>query len=107
MGLRSIAAAAVGAAVLAGPATAAPTITGFSPRSGPVDSRITITGHALKGARVRIGGAAAVHVRVNAAGTRVVAYVPPTTPLGPKTVTLTTSAGTARAAGTFRVEPVP
>jgi len=84
----------------------APTLTVLSPRSGPVGSRVVLTGTNLVGTQaVAFNGVAAPSFVVNAAH-EVVATVPAGATTGP--VTVTTPAGTATSATPFEVVvPIP
>jgi uncharacterized repeat protein (TIGR03803 family) len=79
-----------------------PTITSFSPKSGTVGSKVTITGISLtQTVRVTIGGKSASFT-VNS-DTQVTATVPPGAVSGK--ITITTAGGVA-SAGTFQVVPL-
>lgn len=78
---------------------AAPTITSFSPASGPVGTVVTITGAAYGGASVKIGGKPAIVI--SASSTKIVAMVMPGSVTG--TITATTTGGTATSATNFAV----
>lgn len=58
---------------------ASPSITGFTPVSGPVGTKVVITGTGFspKPVKVYFHGVAASSPKVNAAGTQIVAHVPP------------------------------
>ncbi len=80
----------------------APVITKFSPTSGLVGKKVTITGRAFVGTtRVAFNGTTATFtVR---SGTSLIATVPAGATTGP--ITLTNAGGTATSAGTFTVLP--
>lgn len=85
--------------------TAAPTITSFSPATGPVGTTVTINGTNLTGTTaVRFNGVAASTFTVNSA-TRITATVPAGATTG--RITVTNSAGTATSATDFTVAPIP
>jgi hypothetical protein len=85
-------------------ATAKPSITSFTPRSGKVGTKVTITGNHLTGATaVRIGGLKA-HFKVGSA-TKITATVPGLTATG--VLTVTTKGGTAVSAKRFTVSAAP
>jgi uncharacterized repeat protein (TIGR03803 family) len=78
-----------------------PTISSFSPTSGPVDTSVKITGESLKGATsVTFGGVKAASFKVDS-DTEITAVVP----TGAKTgkIGVTTPGGTATSAATFTV----
>jgi hypothetical protein len=82
------------------PPPSPPTISGFTPTSGPVGTSVTISGSNFTGATsVTFNGAAAVFA-VNSAA-QITATVPSGATSGP--VAVTTSAGTATSAGSFTV----
>jgi hypothetical protein len=82
-------------------ATAAPTITSFSPTSGPVGSSVTITGTNFTGATsVTFNGVSATFI-VNSAGTKITATVPTGATTGP--ISVTTAGGTATTTSNFTV----
>ncbi|HRI26805.1 MAG TPA: IPT/TIG domain-containing protein, partial [Chitinophagales bacterium] len=82
----------------------APTITAFSPTSGPVGTLVTITGTNLNNlTALSIGGVAAISVSNN--GTTLVAMVMPGATNG--AVSVTTLGGTATGSGNFTVTPTP
>src|SRR5437867_1801570 len=84
----------------------APTISSFSPTSGPVGTSVTINGTNLGGATsVKFGGVAAATFSVNGAGTRVTATVPTGAVTG--RITVTTPGGTATSASDFTVTTAP
>jgi hypothetical protein len=83
---------------------AAPSITGFSPTSGPVGSSVTINGSAFTGATaVKFNGTSASFAV--SSDTQVTATVPSGATNGP--ITVTTGGGTASSAATFSVTPAP
>jgi hypothetical protein len=95
--------ASTGFTVRAGGRAAAPTITGFSPGSGPAGTPVTISGANLAGTTaVTIGGVPAVFT-VNPGGISTVV------PAGAATgqIRVTTSGGTAASAATFTVAKPP
>jgi hypothetical protein len=80
----------------------APTISSFSPTSGPVGTSVTINGTGLTGATaVTFGGVSAGTFSVNGAGTRITAIVPSGATTGK--ITVTTPGGTATSATNFTV----
>ncbi|PYX30259.1 MAG: hypothetical protein DMG77_10080 [Acidobacteria bacterium] len=80
-----------------------PTITSFSPDSGPVGTVVTITGNNLTGAtKVKFGGVKATSFTVNS-DTQITATVPTAAATG--TIQVTTSGGTATSATAFTVTP--
>jgi hypothetical protein len=81
---------------------AAPTISSFSPTSGPVGTSVTINGTGFTGATaVTFGGVSAGTFSVNGAGTRITAIVPGGAVTGK--ITVTTPGGTATSATNFTV----
>jgi hypothetical protein len=81
---------------------AAPTITSFSPTSGPVGTSVTINGSDFGGATsVKFGRAAATTFSVNTPGTRITATVPTGASTGK--VSVTTPSGTATSEADFVV----
>jgi hypothetical protein len=81
-------------------ATSAPTITSFSPTSGPVGSSVTITGTNFTGATsVKFNGVTATFI-VNSA-TKITATVPTGATTGP--ISVTTAGGTATSTSNFTV----
>ena len=79
-----------------------PSISSFSPTSGPVDTSVTITGESLTGATsVTFGGVKATSFKVDS-DTEITATVP----TGAKTgkIGVTTPGGTATSTGTFTVD---
>jgi hypothetical protein len=85
---------------------AAPTITSFTPTSGPVNTSVTITGTNLTGATsVKFNGTPATTFNVNSS-TQIVATVSPTATTGP--ISVTTPSGTATSTGSFTITvPAP
>ena len=84
------------------PAFAQPTITSFTPASGPVGTLVTITGTNLSTpTSITIGGAAAI--AISNTGTQLVAMVMPGAVTG--AVSVTTTGGTANGASNFTVTP--
>jgi hypothetical protein len=80
----------------------APTISSFSPSSGPVGTSVTINGTGLTGATaVKFGGVAASSFSVNPSGTQITATVPSGAVTGK--ITVTTAGGTATSATNFTV----
>ncbi len=80
-----------------------PTISGFSPPSGPVASSVVITGTSfLQTTAVKIGGANATVFTVNS-DTQITATVAPAAKTGK--IVVTTKGGTATSAKTFTVTP--
>jgi uncharacterized repeat protein (TIGR03803 family) len=78
-----------------------PTITSFTPPSGPVGTPVMITGTGLtQTTKVTFGGVAATTFTVNS-DTQVTADVPASAVTGK--ITITTSGGTATSSGTFTV----
>jgi hypothetical protein len=78
-----------------------PVISSFTPASGPVGTKVTITGTGLTGATaVTFGGVKATTFTVNS-GTQIIATVP----TGAKTgkIKITTPGGAATSIGTFTV----
>jgi hypothetical protein len=81
-------------------ATSAPTITSFSPMSGPVGTTVTITGTNFTGATsVKFNGVTATFI-VNTA-TKITATVPTGATTGP--ISVTTAGGTATSTSNFTV----
>ena len=81
---------------------AAPTITSFTPSTGPVGTLVTITGTNLSSpSTFTIGGVTAIAVSNN--GTSLVSMVMPGATTG--TVVVTTAGGTATSASNFTVTP--
>jgi hypothetical protein len=77
-----------------------PTISGFSPTSGPVGTPVTITGTHLTGAsRVAFAGTASQYTVVS--DTKITATVPTGAKNG--AISVTTAGGTATSSGSFRV----
>ncbi len=82
-----------------------PTISSFSPTSGPVGTSVTINGANLTGATaVTFGGVSAPTFSVNGTGTRITAIVPSGAVTGK--ITVTTPGGTATSATNFTVTGV-
>jgi len=80
----------------------APTITGFTPASGPVGTVVTINGSYFGSApTVRFNGIQATTVNVNGTGTQITATVPTGATTGK--ITVTTTAGTGTSADNFTV----
>jgi len=80
-----------------------PSITSFSPTSGPVGTAVTITGNSFKSAtKVTFGGVAATSFQV-ISDTQVDALVPTGAVTGP--VAVTTPGGTGTSATNFTVTP--
>jgi hypothetical protein len=83
--------------------TVGPSITAFSPTSGPVGTSVTITGNSLTGTtKVTFGGVAATSFQV-IKDTQVDALVPTGAVTGP--IAVTTSGGTGTSASNFTVTP--
>jgi hypothetical protein len=81
--------------------TSAPTITSFSPSSGPVGTSVTINGTNFTGATsVAFNGVSATTFTVNSA-TKITATVPTGATTGP--ITVTTPSGTATSTSNFAV----
>src|SRR2546428_7561610 len=104
--VHTVATAVIGAGLImvsAAPSWAtAPKISNFTPVSGTIGTKITITGSNLTGAKaVKFNGVSAVF-KVSSA-TKITATVPPTTTNGK--ISVTTSGGTAKSAATFTVLP--
>ncbi|MFM7357992.1 MAG: IPT/TIG domain-containing protein, partial [Sediminibacterium sp.] len=77
-----------------------PTLTGFTPGSGPVGTLVTLTGTNLSNpTNIVIGGVAAIPISND--GTTLVAMVMPGASTGG--VSVTTAGGTANASGNFSV----
>jgi len=85
----------------------APTISSFSPSSGPVGTSVTINGTGLTGATaVKFGGVAANSFSVNPSGTQITATVPSGAVTGK--ITVTTPGGTDTSKASFTVTiPAP
>lgn len=83
--------------------TTAPSITSFTPTSGPVGTVVTINGSAFTGATsVKFGGRAATTFSVNSA-TKITATVPAGAVSGK--ITVTTPSGSGTSSTSFTVEP--
>jgi len=82
---------------------AAPTISGFSPQSGPVGTSVTISGTNLSGASVSFNGTSATVTGGSSA--QVTATVPSGATNG--AITVTTSGGTATSSTSFTVTTAP
>ena len=96
-----------GTAVSAEPFTVVfpPTLTGFTPATGPAGTRVTLTGtHFLGATYVRFNGVRAVEFAV-LSGTRIEAVVPSGATSGP--ISVVTPGGTAVSAEPFTVVPPP
>jgi hypothetical protein len=84
----------------------APSVTGFSPTSGPVGTSVTISGANLGGATaVTFNGTNQPAFTVNGAGTQVTAAVPAGATTGP--IAVTTPVATATSATNFTVTIAP
>jgi hypothetical protein len=80
---------------------AAPTVTSFTPTSGPVGTSVTITGTNFTGATaVKFNGTAATTFTVNSS-TQITATVPSAATSG--TISVTTPSGTGTSSGSFTV----
>ena len=80
-----------------------PTLTGFSPASGPAGASVTITGSGLAGASaVKFNGASASYMVDSA--TQITAVVPDDATTGP--ISITTPGGTTTSASRFAAIPV-
>src|ERR671925_269790 len=85
--------------------TTCPTITSFTPTSGPVGTSVTITGTNFTGATsVTFNNVAATTFTVNS-DTQITATVPTTATTGP--IRVTTPGGTATSSTNFTVQPAP
>ena len=96
-----------GTAVSAEPFTVVPppTVTRFTPTTGPVGTRVTLTGtHFLGATDVRFNGVRAAEFEV-VSGTTIEAVVPPGASSGP--ISVVTPGGTAVSAEPFTVVPPP
>jgi outer membrane protein assembly factor BamB len=83
----------------------APTVTSFSPASGPVGTTVTITGTDLSGATaVSVNGIAMSSFTVNS-DTQITAVVGAGTTTGP--ISVTTADGTGTSSGNFTLIPAP
>ena len=82
-----------------------PTLTGFTPATGPAGTRVTLTGtHFLGATEVLFNGVSAVVFKV-VSGTTIEAVVPPGATSGP--ISVVTPGGTAVSAEPFTVVPPP
>jgi len=87
-------------------AGALPTITSFSPTSGPVGTSVTINGTNFTGAtKVKFNQTAAASFSVNSAGTKITTKVPSGATTGK--ISVTTPAGTATSSNNFTVTGLP
>jgi hypothetical protein len=87
-----------------GTVTAAPTVSGFSPASGPAGTSVTVTGTGFTGATsVSFNGTAASSFAVGS-DTQLTATVPAGATSGP--IAVTTAGGTGTSAGSFTVTTV-
>ena len=83
-----------------------PSVTGFSPTSGPVGTNVTITGENFTGATaVTFNGASQPTFTVNPAGTQITAAVPAGATTGK--IAVTTPVGTGTSAGDFTIVLAP
>jgi hypothetical protein len=83
---------------------ALPTISSFTPTSGPIGATVTINGTALAGATaVSFNNTKAASFTVNAAGTQITAVVATGTTTGP--ISVTTPSGTATTTTNFGITP--
>jgi hypothetical protein len=82
-------------------AAAAPTITSFSPTSGPIGTKVTITGSGLYGATIEFNGFGATTVSASPDGTHAVVAVPDEATSGP--ITVMSQTGTAQAPASFTI----
>ena len=81
---------------------AVPTITSFTPTSGPVGTSVVINGANFTGATsVRFGAGTTSSLSVNVTGTQITATVPSNATTG--TISVTTPTGTGTSTGTFTV----
>ena len=88
-----------------GASTPAPTVTGFTPTSGPVGTSVTITGTNLTGASsVKFNGRSATTYTVDSS-TQITATVPSGATTGK--ISVTTAGGTATSSSDFTVIPPP
>ena len=84
--------------------SSSPTITSFTPASGPVGTLVTITGTNLSSPTAfTIGGTAAIVI--SNSGTTLVGFVMPGSVTG--IISITTAGGTATSSGNFTVIPTP
>jgi len=83
---------------------ATPAVTGFTPASGPVGAKVVITGTGFspKPVTVQFNGVTSASPKVNAAGTKITAFVPPFATSGPIRV-YTATGQYADSAGPFTV----
>jgi uncharacterized protein (TIGR03437 family) len=81
---------------------AAPTITSFTPTSGPVRTVVTITGTGFTGATVVTFGGVAATFTFNA-DTQITATVPDSAPVGSDPIVVTTPGGSATSPTNFTV----
>ena len=82
-----------------------PTITSFTPTSGPPNTLVTIIGSNLDSiSKITIGDTGALVIS-DSAGVKIVGYVMPGAVTGP--ITITTAYGTATSASNFTVTPTP
>jgi subtilase family serine protease len=85
----------------------APTVTSFSPTSGPVGTSVTITGTSFTGATsVQFSGTAAATYTVNSS-TQITATVPTGATTGPISVTNGSGTGTSSSSFTVTTAPLP
>ena len=82
--------------------TSAPTVTSFTPASGPVGASVILTGTSLTGATAVMFNDASASYTVNST-TRITATVPAAATSG--AITVTTLGGTALSAAMFKVKP--
>ena len=106
IGLALVVSTAASLGIVSRPAAAAgPTITGFTPQSGPVGTKVQITGSGFTGGdSVQFGGVRASQVKVNVAGTKITSVVPAFAPSGPIRVTDPTGLA-GQSPGAFTVTP--
>ncbi len=85
----------------------APTVTSFSPTSGPIGTSVTITGTNLAGATaVKFNGTAVTSFTVNSS-TQITATVPNNATTGPISVTTPSGTGTSSSNFTVTASPAP